>query len=107
MSAAMFTDHAVERMRQKDFTQIDLADLLKTVERVADDPTELRHSRDVVRVGSQQGEETFIVRSGDMRAIIAIDPAEPEKVFVLSVYRANMSDQDKVSFHSVEQAIKR
>jgi hypothetical protein len=42
-----------------------------------------------------------------MRAIIAIDPAEPEKVFVLSVYRADMSDQDKVSFHSVEQAIKR
>jgi hypothetical protein len=106
MSAAMFTDHAVEHMRQRDFTQIDLADLLKTVERMADNPAELRHSKDVVRVGRQQGEETFIVRSGDMRAIIAIDPAKPEKVFVLSVYRADISEQDKMSLHSVEQATK-
>jgi hypothetical protein len=90
--SAMFTEHAVENMRQRDVSQSDLVHLLETVERVANNPIELTQSGDVVRVGRRRGENTFIVRAGDMRALISV---KPEQVIVMNVYRADMVEREK------------
>ncbi|MDP4025942.1 hypothetical protein Q8W71_25240 [Methylobacterium sp. NEAU 140] len=88
---AVFTQSAVERMRGRDITETDVNRLLAIVERVAQQPGTLTNPENAVRLGRE--EETFIVRAGEMRAVVTIDPAQPERIIVLSVYRADEAGQ--------------
>lgn len=87
--SAMFTQQALERMRERDVAQHEMDSLLETVQRLAEDPSVLVRSGEVERVKQKQGDDAFIVRAGEMRALVTVDPAVPEQVIVMSVYRAD------------------
>jgi hypothetical protein len=55
--SAVFTQHAVERMRERGLTQAEVMRLLEVVEQVADDPGERSRSHNVLRVGRQRGDD--------------------------------------------------
>ena len=86
---AVFTQHAVDRMRADGLDAIAVNRLLQQVAHVAQDRKTLTHSDDVIRLGMLSGEETFIVRAGDMRAVLAVTHDCPEQVVVVGVYRAD------------------
>jgi hypothetical protein len=86
---AVFTQHAVDRMRAQGLKAVDVNRILQQVEHVVQDRQTLTHSDDVVRLGILRGEETFIVRAGDMRAVLAVTGDRPEQVVVVGVYRAD------------------
>ncbi|MCJ2134501.1 hypothetical protein MKK69_10620 [Methylobacterium sp. J-026] len=86
---AVFTQHAVDHMRAQGLKTVDVDRLLQRVERVAQDRETLTHSDDVVRLGMLSGEEAFLVRAGDMRAVLAVTRDRPERVVVVGVYRAD------------------
>ena len=85
----VFTQHAVARMQARDVNDIDVSRLLEKVEHVSRDRETLTRSEDVVRLGKRHGEETFIVRAGDMRAVLALTQDRPEQMIVLGVFRAD------------------
>jgi hypothetical protein len=91
--SALFTQHAVERLRERRMTPTDRARLLDAIQRVADNPSELTRSVGVVSVGRYRDEDTFIVRAGDMRAVVIVDRAKPTQVTVINVFRADETEQ--------------
>jgi len=86
--SVVFTKHAVERMHQLDATDHDLGPLLADVERFSGDVGMLDTSAEVVRMRPAGGEKVFIVRSGNIRAVLIVDPALPERVNVATVFVA-------------------
>lgn len=91
---AMFTQHAIDRMRERGIDQADVIRLLDAVELASDNPSALAERGNLVRVGRKQGEEAYIIRAGDMRAVITSDPSQPGQLVVVSVFQAEDSEKE-------------
>jgi hypothetical protein len=70
----------------------DLAPLLAVLERVSFDPARLAQLAGVVRLR----DGTLVLRAGRVQAVLTRDPADPDRVVVATVYRAD-DDQSSAS----------
>ena len=83
----VFTDHAVERMRERDVTQHDVGSLLAVMEQVTIDPKALEALGKLVRL-EREDDIFYIIRSGSLRAVLTSDRQHPDRLVVASVYQA-------------------
>jgi hypothetical protein len=93
---ALFTDEAIERMgrmAQRPDEKADLALMLTAID-AATGPADLfQKFPDTVHLAKARHADLVVVRSGDVSAVVTIDPDHPGVMVVASVYRADEAER--------------
>lgn len=95
--SAVFTEHAVDRMREiaeQPAEKAELADLLVALNEAATPATLLRVLPGTVQLMRGSRGDVLVATRGHMRAVIATDPSRPEEMIVTNVYRASEEEPE-------------
>lgn len=89
--SAVFTQHAIERMREREISGADVKRLIEAVDNATKTPGGLESSQDVALLRHKGREAMYLVRAGTLRAVlIRKDTERPEDgegtVVVANVY---------------------
>ncbi|SIR56242.1 MULTISPECIES: hypothetical protein [Acidiphilium] len=82
---AVFTQHALNQMEEREVDRPDVNRLLRLLDRVTKTPGGLDNSSDVVLISRDSDSATYIVRVGSLRVVLISDTSK-DKIFVANVY---------------------
>lgn len=94
MMNVVFTQHAVDRMRERGFDPSDVNHLLGVIDRVSKTPDKLTNSPDVALLKLKGKEAMYLVRAGSLRAVLIADTGTSpdggrDGIIVANVYGRN------------------
>jgi hypothetical protein len=73
MMNVVFTQHAVDRMRERGFDPSEVNHLLGVIDRVSETPDKLTNSPEVALLRLKGQEAMYLVRAGSLRAVLIDD----------------------------------